>query len=177
MGSITLRRCSVRHVANERPGSSPGLSPFWGSGYAPRVAEIPLLVKHMTIAVLGKAKLPGDHVVRFENAFKIARGRCVQYGLIGPDGESDHERIGLTAKGTEKELAHRRERGGHEKTELFDSLYTQFQMRKAAEGKPAVPRSDEGRETRPHGPATHPTHNQAMIDKIRATQDRIDKGT
>jgi len=133
------------------------------------MADIPLLVKHMTVAVYRSAKLSGTELERFEHAFKIARGRCVQYGLIGPDGEADPERIGLTAKGSAREVVHLRERDGASKTALFDQLHAAHHALK----KSASPSGDVGPAL---PPKPLPTPKQALVDKLRQAEERAARG-
>lgn len=133
---------------------------------------IPLLVKHMTVAVFDKEHLSDDRIEKFRQAFAIARSRCAKYGLIGADGiEGAVENIALTAKGSAKESAHRREQGA--KSELFDSLLELLQGRELAEKAKDAAGAPPGASGPPGTSKAPRTPKQAILDKLRDGADKI----
>ena len=89
--------------------------------------RIPVLVKHMTIAILRDGSVHGrSRKDRFQQCFTIAKSRCQQYGFVTYEGASLSEAIGLTSKGRGQESKHLSE--GRAKTVLFDTLYDLFDI-------------------------------------------------
>ena len=103
------------------------------------MASIPAPVKHVTLAVFKKAKLPGSTKDRFKAAYAIAISRCNEYGLVA-GGKT-------TAKGR------KHEQQGMEnfvKNQLFDAMYSQYIDGDTSDpskgqviGKPPPPASDD----------------------------------
>lgn len=120
----------------------------------PDLQFVPLLVKHMTLAIY-KNKYGGEKANKkddvqhgkappmaknFKEAFTIARGMLADYRHLTPG--SRHGPIGkinLTGSGRVLESNHRREAGGGKKTKEFDLLYEKY----LAE-KPKAPQEKRG---------------------------------
>lgn len=106
---------------------------------------IPILVKHMTLAIYdhkfggvdgktGLNTLDAQRVSKapagrsnFEEAFNIARGRLVDYRHLAPGSVNGPVgKITLTGSGRKLEGEHKREAGGGKKTKRFDELYGKY---------------------------------------------------
>lgn len=88
--------------------------------------RVPLLVKHMTMAILKKGGIEGGtQKERFISAWNIARFRLTQYGMLtsGSD-KGPASNISLTGRGAKREVEHRREVGRSDKEQMFDSLFS-----------------------------------------------------
>jgi hypothetical protein len=87
-------------------------------------ADIPILVKHMALAIFKRNYVVGTKVEQIMGCFDIARHQLVKFGMLREGSEiGGPESIKLTAKGRKKEALHKTERGGSRKTALFDKLY------------------------------------------------------
>ena len=91
--------------------------------------RVPVLVKHMTVAILKKGGVDGGtQKEQFISAWNIARARRVEYGfLIGGSDKGPASNIKLTGKGRKREVMHQRESGRSQKENLFDSLFSVLQ--------------------------------------------------
>lgn len=106
---------------------------------------IPLLVKHMTLAIYdhkfggvdGRTDLNTKDADRtskspkrrsnFAEAFAIARGRLVDFRHLSPSSkEGPVGKITLTSSGRQLDMNHKREAGGAKKTKRFDMLYEKY---------------------------------------------------
>ena len=87
--------------------------------------RVPVVVKHMTIAILKKGGIDGDtEEAQFISAWNIARFRLAQYGHLTPESEKGPpSNIKLTSKGKKLETKHLREGGRPQKENLFDRLF------------------------------------------------------
>jgi hypothetical protein len=115
-------------------------------------AQIPSILKHCALAIFNDPHLPGSTKLRFLRALKIAKARLVEYQFL-TEGSEDRpaDKVGLTAKGKQREQLHLRE--GPAKNKKFDALYRLVEVeetRGAEHGDaakdtkattPAVPRS------------------------------------
>jgi hypothetical protein len=90
--------------------------------------DIPILVKHMTVAIFKRSYVVGTKIEQIMGCFDIARHQLVKFGMLREGSEiGGPENIKLTAKGRRREVVHRTERGGKQKTVLFDKLYKLIQ--------------------------------------------------
>lgn len=125
-------------------------------------ADIPILVKHVALAVYKSGDLKGNKFQKVLAAFDIARSRLVEYGFLtktsnlgGPDN------IKLTGKGHKREAYHRHEGGlGKVKTRHWDDLYALIQ--EAVEEQPGDGEMDEGAT-----PVSSPRDARAQATKMR----------
>lgn len=87
--------------------------------------RVPVVVKHMTIAILKKGGIEGDtEEAQFISAWNIARFRLVEYGHLTPESyPGPPDKIKLTSKGKKLETKHLREGGRPQKENLFDRLF------------------------------------------------------
>lgn len=83
--------------------------------------DYPSVVKHMTLAVFQKTKLPGPTKARFASALEIAKSQCAKYGLTSGSQ--------ATGKGRKHD---QQGQEGARKNALFDLMYSQYI---AGEGK------------------------------------------
>lgn len=109
------------------------------------VRFIPLLVKHMTLAIYAEkfggvdgasdlntqgadrtSKAP-ERASNFATAFAIARGQLVKYRMLTPNSlNGPVGNIKLTGSGRQREMVHKKEAGSNTKTKKFDALYVKF---------------------------------------------------
>jgi hypothetical protein len=91
--------------------------------------RVPLLVKHMTMAILKKGGIDGGtQKEQFISAWNIARARLTQYGMLkGGSDKGPASTIVLTGRGEKREVVHRRESGRSNKEQMFDSLFSVLQ--------------------------------------------------
>lgn len=76
------------------------------------MAEVPNIVKHMTLAIYKGTKLVYPSKERFKQAYNIAMSKCSQHGYISG------------GKATAKGRKHDQEGGaGDAKAQLFDQMY------------------------------------------------------
>jgi hypothetical protein len=86
-------------------------------------ANIPRLVKHVTVSVYGKLKV-ADQKDRFKQAFTIARAQLAKQGFL-TEGSVDGPASGihLTGKGARQNAKHVRERSVGDKDSEFDRMF------------------------------------------------------
>lgn len=91
-------------------------------------ANVPVLVKHCSLAIFHSGDVIGDAFKKTQDSFKIARHRLVEYGFL-VDGSQlgGPENIRLTGKGHAAESRHRREADSTRKTAQWDKLYALIQ--------------------------------------------------
>jgi hypothetical protein len=101
---------------------------------------IPILVKHCALAIYKSGDVKGSILQKVYQSLLIARSRLTEYGYLKKGSEKGGvETIKLTGKGQRRESFHQREKGGVEKTALWDQLYlllegaTHGEVLKAAE--------------------------------------------
>lgn len=92
-------------------------------------AKIPILVKHMALAIYKDDYLKGEKKVdRVYQSLLIARSRLVEYGFLKPGSEQGGpENIKMTPRGARREQEHLREWGGKTRTKQWDQLYKLIQ--------------------------------------------------
>jgi hypothetical protein len=89
-------------------------------------ADIPVLVKHVTVAVYNGGRLRGRGKSRFEEAYMIARATLTKQGyLVKGSEEGPSSNIKLTAKGKMRNLMHRGE--GASKNRFFDQMFSMLE--------------------------------------------------
>lgn len=88
--------------------------------------RVPLLVKHMTMAIFEKGGIEGGtQKEKFISAWNIARARLTQYGMLAHGSDKGPaSNISLTGKGTKREVVHQRETGRSNKEQMFDRLFS-----------------------------------------------------
>jgi hypothetical protein len=88
--------------------------------------RVPLLVKHMTMAILRKGGIDGGtQKEQFISAWNIARARLTQYGMLSQGSDKGPaSNIRLASRGIKRETEHRRETGRSSKEQMFDSLFS-----------------------------------------------------
>jgi hypothetical protein len=85
---------------------------------------MPILVKHCALAIYRSGDIKGTILQKVHQALLIARARLTEYGFLSKGSEKGGiETIKLTGKGLRREAYHQREKGGVEKTALWDQLY------------------------------------------------------
>lgn len=95
------------------------------------LAQIPPLLKHMTVALYFKKGLGGGYKAKFQRAFAIARASLVKNGYLYRGAEKDPPRsIRLTSKGVALNRKHAIE--GRWKNQIFNSLYPLIQPKEEA---------------------------------------------
>lgn len=99
--------------------------------------RVPILVKHMTVAIFKKGGIDGStEKERFISAWNIARARLTEYGFLAPGSDKGPEaNIKLTGKGVKRETLHRREAERGPKDALFDKMFDVL-LDQEIEGKP-----------------------------------------
>lgn len=87
-------------------------------------ADIPVLVKHMALAIYESGDIPGPKLQVIQRSLLIARHRLVQYGFLLPGSEvGGTENIRMTGKGLQRNAVHIRELGSKGTTKRWDQLY------------------------------------------------------
>lgn len=90
--------------------------------------QMPVLVKHVALAIYKSGDVIGDGVTKVQGALNIAVSRLIEYGFLWKNsGKVSPEKIKLTAKGMRAESRHRREKGGKLKTDQWNDLYQLIQ--------------------------------------------------
>lgn len=77
--------------------------------------DYPSIVKHMTLKVFSKTKLPGPTKQRFASALEIAKSQCAKYGYTAGNQ--------ATAKGRSHD---QQGQEGVRKNRIFDAMYSQY---------------------------------------------------
>jgi hypothetical protein len=86
------------------------------------LAEVPALLKHVTIAIYRGDSIGSSGEAKFMHALKIARGVLVRDGYLTAESEKgDTAQIKLTSKGQSQNLKHMRD--SPDKTREFDKLF------------------------------------------------------
>jgi hypothetical protein len=87
-------------------------------------SDIPVLVKHMALAIYEKEYVKGSKITRIVHSMNIARGRLVEYGFLYPGSEhGPPSNIRLTLKGHKQNNKHIRELASKWTTAKWDKLY------------------------------------------------------
>lgn len=121
--------------------------------------QIPVLVKHMAIAIYREGKISAkSRKDKFQQCLEIAKSRCQQYGFTISSGPALSDPIGLTSKGRAREAKHLSE--GRAKTVLFDTLYDNFDI----DGSKAKQREEEEKKEKAEEKAVR-EENKAMFSK------------
>lgn len=89
-------------------------------------AEVPVLVKHVTLAIYKDGKLSGPRRERFQQAYAMACSTLAKQGYL--TGNTD--RVELTSQGRSRDRTHQRERGASGKRMMFDRLYAETFLEK-----------------------------------------------
>lgn len=90
------------------------------------LAQIPAILKHMTVAVYFRKDVKGSYKKKFIRAFAIARGSLVNNGYLYRGGEKNPPKmIRLTASGEALNRKHSNE--GRWKNQIFNDLFTELQ--------------------------------------------------
>jgi hypothetical protein len=96
-------------------------------------------VKHCALAVYKSGDVKGSILQKVYQSMLIARSRLTEYGFLKKGSEKGGiETIKLTGKGLRREAEHQREKGGVEKTALWDQLYTLLEAASPEEGLKAA---------------------------------------
>lgn len=91
--------------------------------------QIPILVKHVTLAIYREGGLHASWREKFRKSLDIARARLVEYGFLRNGSEEGPvENIVLTAKGLRQDHQHRREHDMARKNRDFDRYYRHIEL-------------------------------------------------
>lgn len=87
---------------------------------------IPDIVKHMTLAIMGRVPQKGSEEEHFLECLKAARGRLTKWGyLMAGSDQGPATSMRLTMKGILRNAHHAKENAG--KNDRFDQLYAKIQ--------------------------------------------------
>lgn len=139
--------------------------------------DIPILVKHMALAIFKSGSLTGTVFDKATSAFNIARHRLVEYGFLTKGSElGPPENIKLTGKGHKGEAKHRRESDARKKVKEWDKLYSLISEAEEEEPDEGAMSPEAEPEGFPPAPATRRSQRRqrrARVAKRRTRRARV----